>query len=99
MIKEIEKPKNIYYEIYDDDKFYYDDNNNQYLMKDSNGTYYYFNKDLELCRENGPAVQYIESIFNLYYINARYLFKKEFANLTNHLICYSCNDFCKQNCF
>lgn len=56
-----------------------------------------------LSRLDGPAEQYIDintkEIRNFFWINGSYYDEYFFTEKTNHLLCQSCNNFCKQGCF
>ena len=57
----------------------------------------------KLSRLDGPAEQYnnysIKEKLDFFWINGKHYYVYVFAEKTNHLLCQSCNDFCKQECF
>ena len=59
---------------------------------------FYFNLKGQNHRIDGPAHLGTWNLI-LYYINNIHYNELEFADLTNHLICKNCNNFCKQKCF
>lgn len=104
MIKEIQKPDfNFKFQILSGDKFYFDTLERVSFLISKDGYKYYFNLNGCFHRENGPARNLINNknhkVIWKYYLNNKYYESQDFAKETKHLICYSCNDFCKQKCF
>ena len=70
-----------------------------YAVKSANELFYY--KNGKLNRIDGAAL-IIDNIINFsyyFYIDEKWMYEKEFAKETNHLICKFCEEFCKQRCF
>ena len=104
MIKEIQKPNiNFKFLILPGDKFYFDSVEKVSFLISEEGWKHYFNLNGDFHRENGPTVNFISNknykVIWPYYLNNDNYHSKIFAIKTKHLICYSCNDFCKQKCF
>ena len=70
------------------------------------------NKEYKFCRDDGPAVEYsfgdkiwksskCTNYFCTLNMNFSYNFSQlnNWAKNTDHLICKSCKEFCKQKCF
>lgn len=102
-----------YFNFSKNDKFYFDENNNEYLIK-SFQELIYCNLHGKVHKEDGPALICCDDKHNHYYLNNRLYFSRfssgskhfngednfnDWCKITNHLICFSCENFCKQSCF
>lgn len=61
--------------------------------------YIVINTKGEIHNENGVALKCHYDDCNHFYINDSSLSYFEFAEKTKHIICNSCGDFCRQECF
>ena len=108
MIRQIEKPKEIFCQRIKGDKWFFDEKNKLYFVENlsikENNIYFkiYFDLESKHHRLDGPAEYYFDDNHNITYHFALYHYRWtpfQFAEKTNHLICLVCNKFCNQGCF
>lgn len=105
MIVEIEKPKiKFKFNIDKYDKFYFDDIQKIFFIKNKiTSETVIFNYKGIIHNENGYSVYIFNNLTNFilkyFSLNNDLVEPAYFAFNTNHLICKSCEKFCKQQCF
>lgn len=101
MIKEIQKP-DVAFTFFScsQDKFYFDDYQNRYFIKCGDFL------DCNFIIKNNEAIYHNIDGYSLksyeyiqFFINNKLYNEPQFAKETNHLVCKTCADFCKQKCF